>query len=231
VRRHRARVEVLEGQVRLSPAESAHLRVLRAAPGDAITVFDGQGREADAVITAIDPAGVLLEVGPSRPLSRELPQPVTMAVALLKGDKWSDVVRAATELGAATFQPLVTRRCDVKEAGTGKLQRWQRIAGEAAKQCGRAFTPQVLEPIALDRLPVVSCGLVAQPGSALRPREAVIWDGPVWLATGPEGGFTDEEVAALAERGFAAVGLGPRILRAETAPLALLAALGAGEGV
>lgn len=217
--------------MRLSPEEAAHLRVLRAAVGDAVTLFDGAGLTAEAVIIALDETGATLEAGPPQPESRETPQPVILAVALLKGDKLADVVRAGTELGAAEFRLLVTARSEAKEIGLAKLERLRRVALEAAKQSGRAHVPSVLEPVRLEALGPVGRGLVAHPGGSRRPAEALVWDGSLWLATGPEGGFTEAEIAALEARGFLRVGLGPRVLRAETAPLALLAAVTAAEGV
>jgi 16S rRNA (uracil1498-N3)-methyltransferase len=148
----------------------------------------------------------------------------------LKGDKLSEVVRAATELGISRFQLLITDHADVKEIGAQKLERLQRVALEASKQCRRAVTPLVLSPIKLKHLEPVVCGLVAHPGSSLKPREAVNWNSSITIATGPEGGFSSLEIESLEARGFKTVGLGPRILRAETAPIAILGALTAGEG-
>ncbi len=214
----------------LSPAESEHLRVLRAKPGDAVTVFDGAGLEAEARIVTLEPF-VTLKLAEITVVNLEPPQPVTLAVALLKGDKLVDVVRAATELGAARFQLLVTDHADAREIGAQKLERLRRVALEAAKQCGRSLIPEILNPIRPRDLEAVPCGLVAHPGSSRLPREAVGWDAPVTVATGPEGGFSDAEIELLVARGFQTVTLGKRILRAETAPVALLGALLAGEGL
>ena len=173
---------------------------------------------------------ITLEVGESRVVNLEPPQPITLAIALLKGDKLSEVVRAATELGVSRFQLLITEHADVKEIGAQKLIRLERVALEASKQCRRAVTPVVISPIKLKTLEHVPCGLVAHPGSSLKPREALNWDVPITIATGPEGGFSNSEIELLESRGFVSVGLGPRILRAETAPIAILGALTAGEG-
>ena len=205
--------------------------MLRPSVGDRVTVFDGVGLEADAVIAALDEISVTLEVGEPRVVSLEPPQPVTLAVALLKGDKLSEVVRACTELGVARFQLLVTEFADVREIGTQKLERLRRVALEASKQCRRSVVPEILEPIRISGLPDVACGLVAHPRSGAQARAVVAWNAPVWVATGPEGGFSGAEIALLEGKGFTAVGLGPRILRAETAPVALVASITAGEGV
>ena len=230
MRSHRAFVVKLEPVVKLTGSEASHLRVLRANVGDLVTLFDGAGLEADAKILALEDFSITLEVGDSRIVNLEPPQEITLAIALLKGDKLSEVVRAATELGVSRFLLLITEHADVKEIGVQKLERLQRVALEASKQCRRAITPLVLSPIKLRNLEPVACGLVAHPGSSLKPREAYHWDVPVTIATGPEGGFSSSEMQWLEARGFVRVGLGPRILRAETAPIAILGALTAGEG-
>lgn len=230
MRSHRAFVGKLEPVVKLTGFEAAHLRVLRANVGDLVTLFDGAGLEADATILALEDFAITLEVGEPRVVNLEPPQEITLAIALLKGDKLSEVVRAATELGVSRFQLLITEHADVKEIGTQKLERLQRVALEASKQCRRAVTPLVLSPIKLKQLEPVVCGLVAHPGWSLKPREAVNWDAPITIATGCEGGFSSLEIELLESRGFKTVGLGPRILRAETAPIAILGALTAGEG-
>jgi 16S rRNA (uracil1498-N3)-methyltransferase len=230
MRSHRAFIAKLEPVVKLSGSEASHLRVLRANVGDLVTLFNGAGLEADAKIMVLEDFSIILEVGETRVVNLEPPQEIALAIALLKGDKLSEVVRAATELGVSSFQLLITEHADVKEIGAQKLERLQRVALEASKQCRRAVTPLVLSAIKLKQLTSVVCGLVAHPGSSLKPREALNWDLPVTIATGPEGGFSRAEIEFLKSRGFQTVGLGPRILRAETAPIAILGALTAGEG-
>ena len=111
---HRVRVDALAPQMTLGPREARHLHVLRLRVGDPLRVFDGQGSEAAATLTALDETRALLTLGEALAGAAETPQPVTLAVALLKGDKLADVVRAATELGAARIQLLVTRHADVR---------------------------------------------------------------------------------------------------------------------
>ncbi|MGY2897087.1 16S rRNA (uracil(1498)-N(3))-methyltransferase [Deinococcus sp. UYEF24] len=224
---HRVKVASLARIMPLSVGESQHLRVLRLRPGATLRVFDGQGAEADATLIRLDEGGAMLELGQAVQNDRETPQPITLAVALLKGDKLSDVVRAGTELGVTTFQLLQTRHADVPEIGEQKLVRLRRIAAEASKQSRRAVTPEVLAPVPLARLTLNGQGFLAHPGSTARLTETLDWHGPVTLVSGPEGGFSDAEVEALTASGFTAITLGPRILRAETAPLALLGAIAA----
>lgn len=222
---HRVKVPELAAQMSLGPRELRHLRVLRLRPGDALRVFDGHGAEAAATLLRLDEGGAVLELGQLLSAAAETPQPVTLAVALLRGDKLADVVRAATELGVARIQLLHTRHSDVPELGANKLERLRRVAGEASRQSRRAVTPEVLAPIALERLPAAGAGFVAHPGSHARLPDLLGWSAPITLVSGPEGGFSDEEIAGLTASGYHGVTLGPRILRAETAPLALLGAI------
>jgi 16S rRNA (uracil1498-N3)-methyltransferase len=222
---HRVRVAALTPEMTLGPREARHLHVLRLRVGDSVRVFDGQGAEAGATLTALDDLRAVLSLGERLTGTAETPQPVTLAVALLKGDKLADVVRAATELGAARIQLLVTRHADAREIGPQKLLRLRRVTEEASKQSRRAVTPQVLEPLPLADLTWEGALFVAQPGSHARLTDHLSWAAPVTVLTGPEGGLSNAEVAALMGRGAVAVTLGPRILRAETAPLALLGAI------
>jgi 16S rRNA (uracil1498-N3)-methyltransferase len=229
MRQHRAYVEALTPTIRLSPEETHHLHVLRAQVGDSVRVFDGRGREGLARILLLGEEA-LLELESSWEVSREPPVPIELWLPLLKGDHLAEIVRGATELGATAFHLFLSRRTIPRELSQAKLARLQKIAQEAAKQCQRNVVPRVAPPLPLSEIPSVSQGLVAQPGSTLRVREALRLEEPVTLLTGPEGGLDPEEVELLSARGFIPVQLGPRILRAETAPLALLALVTAGEG-
>ncbi|ACO46321.1 16S rRNA (uracil(1498)-N(3))-methyltransferase [Deinococcus deserti] len=223
----RVRVEALAPEMVLGPREARHLYVLRLSPGAEVLVFDGQGAQAQATVVELDAARAILHLGESIGAAAETPQPLTLAVALLKGDKLADVVRAATELGVARVQLLVTRRADAREIGAQKLSRLNRIAEEASKQSRRAVTPPVLNPVTLADFQWEGQLFVAQPGSSLRLTQHLDWSAPVTVLTGPEGGLTTEEVNQLTAKGALSVTLGPRILRAETAPVALLGAIAA----
>ncbi|KOX90425.1 Ribosomal RNA small subunit methyltransferase E [Thermus aquaticus] len=227
MRPHRAYSPGLTGLLPLE--EGRHLvEVLRAGVGDRFTVFD-ESREALAEVVDLGPP-VRYRILEERRPEREVGVEVVLYVALLKGDKLSEVVRAATELGATRIQPLITRHSVPKEMGEGKLRRLKAIAKEAAKQSGRLRVPEVLSPIPLKAVPEVEQGLVAHVGARALVREVLDPNRNLSLAVGPEGGFAEEEVALLEERGFAPVSLGRRILRAETAATALLAIVTAGEG-
>ncbi len=228
---HRVQVNPLAAEMHLSGPEVRHLRVMRVKVGDVVEVFDGAGTAGEATLLEIDDVRATLQLL-NDPAAlppgdmREYPQPVTLAIALLKGDKLSDVVRASTELGVARIQLLTTRYADVPDIGDNKLSRLRRVAAEAAKQSQRLVIPEVLSPVALNKYAPEGQVFFAHPGSKETVLAQVRWNTPLTFITGPEGGLSDEEVSALAQ--FATpLTLGPRILRAETAPLALLGALAA----
>jgi 16S rRNA (uracil1498-N3)-methyltransferase len=232
VRRRRVRLQRLRGgRVRVAPDEAHHLaRVLRARPGDPVQAFDGAGREADGRVAAVAEGAVELELEPPRPSEREAPLALTLAVALLKGDKLAQVARQATELGVAELAPTVTRRCDAPRLSPGKLTRLRRVAAEAAKQSGRARVPEVREPVPLTDLRWRGVAWFADPAAEEGVDDAtdrLLAGGGAALTviTGPEGGLTACERAELTERGARPVRFGPRVLRAETAPVALAAAV------
>ncbi|WP_414656989.1 16S rRNA (uracil(1498)-N(3))-methyltransferase [Deinococcus sp. VB343] len=226
----RLQVGEIAPEMRLGPQETRHVQVLRLRPGERLQVFDGRGAEAVAVLSELDAGHALLHLdtaAEAHSRGAEYPQPVTLAIALLKGDKLADVVRAATELGVSNIQLLVTQHAEARDIGVQKLVRLRRIASEAARQSERRVVPEVLEPLPLGQLSWEGRALLAHPGSAARVTDLLDWQTPLTLLSGPEGGFSEAEVALLRERGAEAVTLGPRILRAETAPLALLGAIAA----
>lgn len=227
MRVHRVWVPSLAaGEVAVRGPEAHHLaRVLRVRPGAPVEAFDGVGREAAGTVAACDADTVVLRLEPPAPAASEPRCRVTLAVGLLKGDKLAEVVRHGTELGVAAVRPLHTRHADVPALSRAKVQRYRRVALEACKQARRARVPEVAEPVALDALTWEGAAVVADPASPPR-LGAVLRSRPeaVTFISGPEGGLDAAEVAALVARGAVATGLGPRILRAETAPLALAAA-------
>ena len=224
---HRVRVEALTEQMAVPAQELRHLQVMRLRLGDVLQVFDGHGEAGEAELIHLDAVSARLKLRGRAEITAEYPQPVTLAVALLKGDKLSDVVRAGTELGASVFQLLKTRYADVPDIGDNKLTRLRRVAEEAAKQSQRGVVPTVNAPVPLSQFRPAGQIIYAHPGSAARLLEVVTWQAPLTLVSGPEGGFSPDDLAQLQSLGSAAITLGPRILRAETAPLALLGALAA----
>lgn len=237
MRVHRIHLSSLQkGSVAISGNEAVHLaRVLRVQPGQPVVAFDGAGLEASGEVTEVDGLRVLLELQEPAVAKVEAALPVTVAVALLKGDKLTDVIRQCTELGAVAFQPFISRYSDVRELPERRLDRLRRVTVEAAKQSGRALVPEVAPAVKLPALVASLQGsrvLFADPRASDSLSTATAGHGgPLTVLTGPEGGFSAEELTAFSEAGFTGVRLGARILRAETAPVALLAALLLPEGL
>jgi 16S rRNA (uracil1498-N3)-methyltransferase len=221
-------------------------RVLRLRAGDALTVFDGAGSEIDARVVITDARRTVLALGDRRTVALAGP-PVILLQAIAKGERMDLVVQKSTELGVRRICPVVTARTVLQPglqpgtAGKTRLLRWRTIAQEAARQCGRADLPAVDEPQSLEQaLRAVGPGArlmawEAGAGTMVPLRKALRGDEPaVTLLVGAEGGFTAEEAAAAAAAGFTLVGLGPRILRSETAAIVAVAlvqaALGALDG-
>ncbi|MDT3681849.1 MAG: RsmE family RNA methyltransferase [Truepera sp.] len=219
--------ELRTGEVVLRGSEAHHLRdVLRLVPGAPVEAFDGRGSVAEGRVTAADKGGVVLELGEPRHSRAEPGLTVTVAVALLKGDKLAGVVRQCTELGADRFVLLQTRHADVTSLSVAKRQRLQHVAAEAARQSERARVPSIEGPVQLGRLEWEGVAIVADPRAPLALSAALGTPGArerLTLVTGPEGGLAASEVMELVDRGAVAASLGPRILRAETAPVALAA--------
>ncbi len=224
----------------LNADETRHLRdVLRLKVGDEVYVFDGEGLEFCCRIAAVDRtsarATITAEVEPARP---ESPLNFTLALALLKGEKFDLVVQKAVELGVASILPVVTSRADVKLKGDAdadrKLARWRRIVLEATKQCGRARLMRIDPPISFGALIDQSTSgdslrLLFAERAGISFAEAIESQsappGNVIALIGSEGGFTDEEIDQAREAGWRIVTLSGRIMRAETAAIAIAALL------
>ncbi|MFP5378472.1 MAG: RsmE family RNA methyltransferase [Vicinamibacteria bacterium] len=217
--------------------ETHHLvRVLRLGAGDTVRVFDGRGREWDAVVEAVAGRHARVRLGAPAVPAPEPRVRVTLAMALVKGDKMDDVVRDAVMLGVTTIRPVVTAHGQVPRAGVrapGLTSRWQRVAVASTKQSGRAVVPHVAEVAPVTSLWDEGSGLrllLAEPALA---DEAVVTPASlagepppeVTLAVGPEGGWHPGEVAAAKAAGWRLLRLGGRTLRADAAPIVALSAL------
>jgi 16S rRNA (uracil1498-N3)-methyltransferase len=217
------------------PAGAArHVQVLRMQPGDVITLFNGEGGEFDATVTRMGRSDVDVEVGAHRPVEREAARAVHLLAGITANDRMDWLVEKATELGVASITPLVAERSVLKlkgERADKKLAHWQGVAVAAAEQCGRNRVPTIHPAVTLTdwlkKAPpgerwVLSLSEGTQPLTQMHSPQTLA---PVTVLSGPEGGLSPSEEAAALAAGFAPITLGPRVLRAETAPLAVLAVL------
>lgn len=219
------------GRVHFPPEQSRQIaRVLRLEPGQAVFVLDNTGRIYTVRLERVHPREVWGSIVGVEDAGGEPPLHVTLCVALIKGERMDWVLQKGTELGVSRFVPMVTTRTVVRRSE--KRPRWQRILTEAAEQCGRAHIPEVTDIVSFDEAlaATANTGLAflahngeevprwreVAPALAERPNAVVLF-------VGPEGGFTEEEVALAASRGVHIVHLGPRVLRAETAAITLAA--------
>jgi len=207
-----------EAEILLQGAPAHYLtRVLRVVPGQSVVLFNGDG--------------VLGRV-PARP---ESPLRITLVQALSRGERLDQTLQKSTELGMATFQPLISERVEVRfkpDRQDKRMEHWRNVVISACEQCGRAFIPAVYEPLSLGEwlgLDRQGPRLVLEPGADSALTRISLED-KVSLLVGPEGGFSDSELALMRLHDVQAASLGPRILRTETAGLAAIAILQALAG-
>lgn len=224
------------GQSLALPAGAArHVQVLRLQPGDALTLFDGRGGEYAAAVTHMGRSEVQVQVGAHDPVEREAALAVHLAVGMPANERMDWLVEKAVELGVASIQPLVTAHGVLRLSGeraAKKQAHWQAVAVAACEQCGRNRVPQVhaVQPLRdwLQARPAAhaheSRWLLAFLPQAQAVHGAALPRTQLTVLSGPEGGLNAQEEAAAQARGFQAVTLGPRVLRAETAALAALMA-------
>ncbi len=218
----------------LPEAASTHLvRVLRLQAGDPCVLFNGDGCDYGARITAVDRRTVHVEVDSSRPLDNESPLRIVLLQALARGDKMDWILQKATELGVSAIMPVMSERSEVKldaERSGKRALHWRSVIVSACEQSGRAVVPSLTTASSLEQalkmLPEGSQRLVLAP-SAVRGLDdiAVSRNCVQVLAIGPEGGWSANDILLLASAGFTEVRLGPRILRTETAGITAIAAL------
>jgi len=225
-----------QDQITLADEDHRYLtRVLRLEIGEVITLFDGQSAEADARIARIGPRAVELRVETRRELGSANRFALTLIQCLAKGEKLDLVVQKATELGVTRIMPVTSQRSIPQlEAmrAIGRRARWQKISREAARQCGRTDVPTI------EAVTPLATAMHSISKDAFR---LLLWEGArgtslkgllpterpheIAVAIGPEGGFAPAEVEAAKAAGFVPSGLGPRILRTETAALTILSIL------
>ena len=222
------------GQVlALPPGPARHVQVLRLQPGDALTLFNGEGGEFEARVTRMGRSEVEVELGAHQAIEREAARAVHLLCGITANERMDWLVEKATELGVAGITPLLAERSVLKlkgERADKKLAHWQGVAVAAAEQCGRNRVPVIHPAVSLAEWlarPTVQaqrCVLSLAQGSRALP-EVAVGDGPLLVLSGPEGGLSPAEEAQALAADFAPVTLGTRVLRAETAPLAVLSAL------
>lgn len=220
-------------EIDLPDGAARHVQVLRLQPGAPMTLFDGRGGEWSAQVLRMGRREVAVRVGAFHDVSRELPLAVTLAIGMPANERMDALVEKACELGVAAIQPLVCERSVLRLAGERaekKVQHWQAVAVSACEQSGRTRVPVIAPVRSLDDW------LAALPMPAMSPRlllslrdatalPASGTSAELLSLSGPEGGLSEAEEDAARQRGFAPVSLGARTLRADTAPLALLAYL------
>ena len=230
-----------DAELDLPAGAARHVQVLRLQPGAVIELFSGAGGQWQAQILEMGRSHVHVRVLEHTALERELHRPVHLLAGITANERMDWLVEKATELGAASLTPLLAERSVLKlkgERADKKREHWQAVAVAACEQCGRNQVPVMhpaltlaqwlqAHPVEHDapgtQRAVLSLAPGCQPLAQVLAKEA----GPVVVLSGPEGGLSPAEEALALQAGFAPVTLGTRILRAETAPLAALALLGA----
>ncbi len=222
--------------LKIEGPEVKHIRkVLRLKTGDEIVVFDGSGKEYEGTIVEEGPTSILVKIQNSFPSKKEPRLEITLAQSLLKGEKMDHLIQKATELGVKEIIPFFSSRSVPlldRSKRSERVGRWERIAIEASKQCGRGFIPKI------DRLRDYSGMLSLASRESLRlilyEREGrrlkeVLRESKdkkrIFFIVGPEGGLSQQEIEESEGMGFVPVCMGERILKAETASLCLLSIL------
>lgn len=230
---HVDRPLAIGGRIALPDEAAAHLvRVLRLQPGDACTLFNGDGNDYEARLLATGKRGAEAEVVAVHAVDNESPLRIVLLQGIARGEKMDWILQKATELGVVAFIPVESERSEVRldDARAAKrLAHWRSVVASACGQCGRARVPGVRPPSALapalEQLAGATPRFLLDPGAgesiatmAPPPEECV-------LAVGPEGGWSPRDLERLRAAGFGGLRLGPRILRTETAGIAAVAAL------
>jgi 16S rRNA (uracil1498-N3)-methyltransferase len=231
---------ITAGQECRVDGDKAHyiLRVLRLRLGDTLCVFDGSGFEYPAELVAAEKRQLLLAVGQSQHRDTESPLSIHLVQAISRAEKMDFSVRKATELGVCRISPVLSDRGVVRLDGSRadkRREHWQKIVRSACEQCGRNIVPPVElpQPLSefLDRGPTAvsadedTLRIVLLPGATASVESLPDSLRAIDLLTGPEGGFSDAEIAKAEFTGFRSMSLGPRVLRTETAAMAAIAVL------
>lgn len=220
-------------ELALPEAAGNHIvRVLRLKTGDVFNLFNGDGNDYPAEITAIDKKGAKARILSCHALNNESPLRIHLFQSIARGEKMDWILQKATELGVSAFTPMVSDRTEVKldnERSDRKLSHWQGVIRSACEQSGRAILPEVSPPISINQM---NGAVKREQAYYLDPEAAEGINGldpdrtvGLALAIGPEGGFSERDIRLLQTAGFKGLKVGPRILRTETAGMAAIAAL------
>ena len=222
-----------DNQAVISGQDYRHMvKVLRLKEGDEVTLFDTDSIEYHGKIAGIGKNELQVDIIGSERVYRESPINIKLFQSIAKGDKMDYIIEKATELGVSSIVPMVTERVQYRPGGNKKT-RWQKIAVEASKQCGRTV-PTELEDILQFKDALLSCNhnslrIILHVNTELSVKNhlksTLQTPQNIILFIGPEGGFTDNEVLLAKEMGFIPLGLGPRVLRTETASVSVLSIL------
>jgi 16S rRNA (uracil1498-N3)-methyltransferase len=231
--------------ISLDVAAARHVQVLRMQPGDDLTLFNGQGGEFEAKILHMGRSQVDVQIGMHHAVEREAAREVHLAIGMPANERMDWLIEKATELGAASIQPLMTERSVLRLSGERaekKTSHWQAAAVAACEQCGRNRIPAIHSPVLYQKW--LSAGIeyawsapnsivahALQKGILSLTAQAIPaadWakarsDQPLLCLAGPEGGLSPAEEQSALDAGFSPITLGARVLRSETAPLAALA--------
>ena len=224
------------GEAVITGSDARHISLsLRMAVGDPIVLCDMRENEYSCVISEISPDRVRAKILSSSRSESEPPSVITLYQAIAKGEKMDNIVQKSVELGACRIVPVRTERCIAKitpDAEDGKVKRWQKIASEAAGQCGRGIIPQVMSPVsfenALDEMKKDELAFVCYEGDGTLPLTSILDDQvkkSISFLIGPEGGLSAAETELARRKGISLAGLGKRILRTETAPCFVLSCI------
>lgn len=233
---------ISETEIRITGSDASHImRSLRMKTGEAVTVCDMHCIEYECVIEDFESDCVVLKINSSCPGNTEPPYSLTLYQALPKSDKMEFIIQKAVETGAGRIVPFISERCisrPDKKSARSKSERWNKISLEAAKQCGRGIVPVVEEICsfdeALNEAKLADVPILFYEGDNTKPLRELL--GPICpdpdkekikisVIIGSEGGFSCNEVERAAKSGISVAGLGPRILRCETAPVVALGAI------
>ncbi len=215
----------------LTGSAARHLfSALRMSVGQEITLFNGLGGEFSATLTTTAKSQVDVSVGDCREIDRESPLKLHLVIAVSRGERMDWIIQKATELGVTEITPLFSERTEVKlnrERLEKKLRHWQQVSISACEQCQRNRVPTINNALTLDQWLSQSHEDPEQLKLVLHHRsdKTLAQHQPsenVCLLVGPEGGLSDSEIKRAIDRGFAALTLGPRVMRTETAPLAAI---------